>query len=153
MSEGLCNWEEVPLLSTVLIPDMGLLQRGGGCGRGGQGQYRSSDMGSVIDKLTRVYTASCSHDDSRCTLQISSLAPLSSTWKTPFITLHAGIGHTCPVNSVSGFFIRCIRKNLQEQGKEEKKGQKTCTLTTTLEPPNMYECTSVLQNVLSHTIK
>ena len=42
-----------------------------------------SDMGIPNDKLTRVYTASCSHDDS--TLQISSLAPHSGTWKT---TLH-----------------------------------------------------------------
>ena len=45
-------------------------------------------------------------------------------WKPPFITLHVGIGHTCPVNSVSGLFIRCIRKNLQE----ENMGENICTL-------------------------
>ena len=28
----------------------------------------------------------------------------------------ASTAHTCPVNSVSGFFIRCIRKNLQDTG-------------------------------------
>ena len=29
---------------------------------------------------------------------------------------NASTGPTCPVNSVSGFFIRCIRKNLQDTG-------------------------------------
>ena len=67
VSEGLCNWEEVPLLSTVLIPDMGLLQRGRGCGRGGQRQTECSDMVCILLHVR-------SHDDSGCASQISSFA-------------------------------------------------------------------------------
>ena len=39
--------------------------------------------------------------------------------------------HTCPVNSVSGFFIRCIRKNLQEK---DTRGN-ACTVVATPSPP------------------
>ena len=71
----------------------------------------------------------------------------------PLITLSCQHCPYCPVNSVSGFIIRCIRKNLQDTG-DTREGVHVLywSLLPSLPTPHMYSVALPSQGHPSHVM-